>query len=125
MKLDLAAPPTWLLVAAIGAAWAIGAALLVPRIIAALPADFFIRPAVHRSRAVRVSRWALGSAVVAAGLAMLVLPGPGVVGIVVGLVILDLPILRRVLARLLRRKTFGEAVNRIRKNRGKPPLEVP
>jgi hypothetical protein len=101
------------------------ATLLVPRAIARLPADYFVRPVTPKRRVVRVARWVLGGLLTAAGLAMLVLPGPGVAAIVVGLVVLDLPLLRRLAVRLLRRPGVAKAVNRVREKRGRPPLVLP
>lgn len=101
------------------------ATLLVPRAIARLPADYFVRPVAPKRRAVRVARWLLGGLLTAAGVAMLVLPGPGIAAIVVGLVVLDLPLLRRLAVRLLGRPGVIKAVNRVREKRGRPPLVLP
>lgn len=115
----------WLLPLLLGLAIAVGATLLVPRVIANMPADYFVRPKTTRGRVASVIRWIVGVALVVTGVAMLVLPGPGVVGIVLGLVILDLPLLRRLMVRLMRRPRFADAVNRLRERHGKPPLVLP
>ena len=101
------------------------ATLLVPRAIAHLPADYFVRPVTPKRRAVRVARWVLGGLLTAAGIAMLVLPGPGMAAIVVGLVVLDLPLLRRLAVVLLRRPGVAKAVTRVREKRGREPLILP
>lgn len=103
----------------------VAATMLVPRAIARLPADYFVRPLTRRRRAVRVARWSLGGLLVAVGGAMLVLPGPGVAAIVVGLVLLDLPILRRLALVILRRPGVQRGVTRVRERYGSPPLIVP
>lgn len=103
----------------------VAATLLVPRALAAMPADYFVRAPPKRARVVRVVRWIAGIILFVAGVAMLVLPGPGLVAIVLGLVVLDLPLVQRLLVRLLRRPTFAEAVNRVRERHGKPPLRLP
>lgn len=115
----------WLLPLLLGLAIAVGATLFVPRAIATMPADYFVRPKTTRGRVASVIRWIVGVALVVTGVAMLVLPGPGVVGIVLGLVILDLPLLRRLMVRLMRRPRFADAVNRLRERHGKPPLVLP
>jgi len=102
-----------------------GATLLVPWAIARLPADYFVRPVTPKRRAIRVARWIVGGLVTAAGVAMLVLPGPGMVAIVAGLVILDLPLLHRLAIHILRRPGVAKAVTRVREKRGRPPLLVP
>lgn len=103
----------------------VAATLLVPRAIARLPADYFVRPLTPKRRAVRVARWIVGGLLTAAGLAMLVLPGPGIAAIVVGLVVLDLPLLRRLALHILRRPGVARAVTRVRAKYGSPPLLVP
>lgn len=103
----------------------VAATVLVPRAIARLPADHFVRPRTRRRRAVRVVRWILGGLLTAIGVAMLVLPGPGVAAIVAGLVILDLPLLRRLALVILRRPGVQRGVTRVRERYGSPPLIVP
>lgn len=101
---------------------ALGATLLVPWALGRVPADYFVRP---RRSGGSVGRWIVGVGLLLAGLAMLVLPGPGIVAIVLGLVVLDLPLLRRALLRALRAPRIRQSVERIRERRGKPPLELP
>ncbi|HEX7602086.1 MAG TPA: PGPGW domain-containing protein [Polyangiaceae bacterium] len=103
----------------------VAATLLVPRAIARLPADHFVRPVTRKRRAVRFARWIIGGLLTAAGVAMLVLPGPGMAAIVIGLVVLDLPLLRRLAVHLLRRPGVAKAVTRIREKYGRPPLLLP
>jgi hypothetical protein len=103
----------------------VAATLLVPRAIARLSADHFVRPITPRRRAVRVARWIVGGLLTVAGVAMLVLPGPGIAAIVVGLVVLDLPLLRRLALYLLRRPGVAKAVTRVRARYGSPPLVLP
>ena len=115
----------WLVPLVLGLAVTVGLTLLVPRALARMPADYFVRPTTSRGRVAAVVRWLIGLSLVVAGVAMLVLPGPGVVAIVLGLVILDLPLLRRLMVRLLRRPRFADAVNRLRERHGKPPFVLP
>ena len=103
----------------------VAATLLVPRAIARLPADHFVKPVTRKRRAIRVVRWIVGGLLTAAGIAMLVLPGPGMASILIGLVVLDLPLLRRLAIRLLRRPGVAKTVTRIREKHGRPPLLLP
>ena len=103
----------------------VAATLLVPRAIARLSADHFVRPVTRKRRAIRVARWILGGLLTTAGVAMLVLPGPGMAAIVIGLVVLDLPLLRRLAIHLLRRPGVAKAVTHIREKYGRPPLLLP
>ena len=52
-------------------------------------------------------------------------PGQGLLLVLMGLVLLDLPPLRRLELRLLRVPVIARAVNRTREGAGKPPLQVP
>lgn len=99
--------------------------LLVRRALARMPADTFVRPPERRNLALRAARAIAGSLLVAAGVAMLFLPGPGIATIVVGLLLLDLPVNRRLAVTLLRRPALAAWVERLRRDAGSPPLELP
>lgn len=90
-----------------------------------LPADHFVKPPPEHPLPVKIARNVLGSALIAAGVAMLVLPGQGLVTILIGLSILDLPIKHRFIGRILQRPKVRDAIQRIRRKAGKPPLEIP
>ena len=115
----------WVLSSLVAFVLGVAATLLVPRAIARLPEDYFVRPATPTRRAVKVARWLVGGLLAVAGVAMLVLPGPGIASIIVGLVVLDLPLLRRVAIRLLRRPGVARSVTRVREARGRGPLLLP
>ena len=52
-------------------------------------------------------------------------PGQGLLLVLIGLILLDVPILRRLELRLLRVRLVSEAVNRMRINAGQLPLQLP
>jgi hypothetical protein len=56
------------------------------------------------------------------GLAMLVLPGQGLLTIVIGVSLLDFPGKRVLERRLLSRPMVLQAINRLRQRFGRPPL---
>ncbi|HWL84275.1 MAG TPA: PGPGW domain-containing protein [Polyangiaceae bacterium] len=95
------------------------------RFIVRAPADYFVRPPPPRSVGARVMRTIFGSVIVLAGVAMLVLPGQGVLTIVVGLLILDLPIQHKVAKWLVARPAIGRTIASWRTRAGQPPLEMP
>jgi hypothetical protein len=72
-----------------------------------------------------VLRNLLGGALVVAGIAMLVLPGQGILTILIGLLLMDFPGKRRGEIYLLRKRTVARAVNWIRSRAKQPPLELP
>lgn len=103
----------------------VGTLVAVPWLLVRLPSDYFVRPRGRRSFGVRLARNVAGVVLVALGVAMLVLPGQGVLTILLGLALVDLPLKDRVLARVLRRKGVHDAIDSLRGKAGRPPLMVP
>jgi hypothetical protein len=66
----------------------------------------------------------LGWLLIGAGLAMLALPGQGLLTMVVGLVLVDLPGKRRLERTILCRKGVLKRVNALRRKMGREPLEL-
>ena len=66
-----------------------------------------------------------GALFIIAGIAMLVLPGQGILTIVLGLALVNFPGKRRVIRRIFGQPRIFKAVNRLRARAGKPPLEKP
>lgn len=123
----LAHIPSWVFVvlAVASGVLALASALLVPVLLVRLPPDYFLRPRRSRPLAVHVLRNVLGGVLVALGLALLVLPGQGVLTILFGLALLDVPFKRRALRRLLCQRNVRSAVQKLRARAGRPPLLVP
>ncbi len=65
----------------------------------------------------------LGGLLIVAGLIMLVTPGQGVLSILLGLVLVDVPGKRKVERKIIERKSVLKVVNRLRARAGQPPLE--
>ena len=107
------------------------AALLLPVFVVRLPADYFcvsrIEAAAHRGVVQwlgRAGKNVLGLVFVLAGLAMLVLPGQGLLTLLIGLLLLDFPGKRSIERRLVRRPRILAFLNRIRERRGREPLRL-
>jgi hypothetical protein len=66
----------------------------------------------------------LGVILVLAGIVMLIGPGQGILTILIGLVLLDIPGKRPFEARLIKRPKVLSAVNNLRAKYEKPPLEI-
>lgn len=108
-----------------------GTLVAVPIVICRLPRDVYIRPRVRRvfpagiGLAIALARNLAGLAIITAGILMLVLPGQGILSIVIGLSLVDFPGKSRLERRLLDdRRVFG-AINAIRRRFGRPPLDTP
>ncbi len=117
----------WIAVAIVVASLAmvVGSVWGAKRFIVRAPPDYFVRPPPKRSGGARLVRWIAGVPIVLAGVAMLVLPGQGVLTILLGLLILDLPIQRRVAKWLVARPAVYRTISGWRSAAGRPPLEMP
>lgn len=107
-------------------------ALAMPVIVVRLPSDYLVdggRPDEGslgwRGLVWRVVKNLLGVVFVLAGVAMLVLPGQGLLTILIGLLLMDFPGKRRLEQRLLGRPKVLALINRMRSRRGHPPLRPP
>jgi len=108
--------------------------LIVPIVVLRIPADYFDHPRRPASRwagqhpvvrgMVRVVGNILGCAFLLAGLAMLLLPGQGLLTILIGFLVLDFPGKYRWEKWLLRRRLVLRPVNALRRRAGRAPLRV-
>jgi hypothetical protein len=107
--------------------------IAIPILIARIPADYFVRrpvrdwptrhPLVHVGLV--LAKNFLGIVLLIAGAAMLVLPGQGVLTMLVGIMLLDFPRKRKLERWLIQRKPIHAAANWIRACRKRPPLQLP
>jgi len=110
----------------------VGTLLLVPVLVRRMPADYFVRerPPRHGRHPVlrivlRVLKNLLAAILLAAGFAMLFLPGQGVLTMLLGLSLLDFPGKRRLEIRLVAMPRVYRVIRWIRRRGGRPPLELP
>jgi len=103
--------------------------ILVAVLVARMPADYFDpdrRRKASGHPALRilcgVLRNAVGAVLVLAGVAMLVLPGQGILTILIGIVAMDFPGKYDLERRVARRPWVAKALNGIRRRAGSPPL---
>lgn len=125
-----AAPAVWGPVAVVSLLTLVGSALALPWLIARLPADWLVRPLPERrGGAVALATWFARNVaallLLLAGIAMLVLPGQGLLTIVAALVVADLPGKHRLERRLLGHPSLLAVANRLRARAGVPPLRAP
>jgi len=108
------------------------ALLATPAVLARIPADYFAherrppRRGAGRAAWVRVAlavgRNALGAVLLVAGAAMLALPGPGLVTLLLGFLLIDAPGKYRAERWLVSRPRVLRAINWVRGRRGRAPL---
>ena len=103
----------------------VGTIALIPWLVRRMPEDYFVTPPAKHPLHVVIARNIVGVLLIAAGIAMLVLPGQGILTILIGLSVVDLPIKRRILRRLLRQPNVQRAIQAMRTSAGKPPLVIP
>lgn len=117
---------------AVGVVMFIATLIAIPWLLTRLPADYFIRrpvrdwpgrrPILHLGLV--IAKNLLGGILVLAGIAMLVLPGQGLLTILVGIMLLDFPGKRNLERWLIRRRPILNAANWIRAKAGEGPLMV-
>jgi len=105
----------------------LGGIIGVPFLLARLPADYFVvqRPEQRKHPVVHVVRNILAVIVILLGLAMLVLPGPGVIATLLGVSLLTFPGKRKLEIRILRSHHVCRAINWIRQRAKRAPLQFP
>ena len=109
--------------------------VVFPLVVANLPNDYFVRdkrdPAHQKRRRpvvwvfLTVVKNIFGFVLILAGIAMLLLPGQGILTILMGLAVANFPGKFTLERRLVRQPSVGKALNRIRELAGKPRLEIP
>lgn len=127
-------PWAWLFVPLSAALLLLSLAVL-PWVLVQLPVDYLVNPRAHiqvgrtdhptARRVLAVFQTLLGALLLAAGLAMLVLPGQGVLAVLAGLLLLRFPGKRQVVRALLSRRGLLRAVDALRGRFGHDPLIRP
>lgn len=112
----------------------LGTLLLVPLLVIRLPADYFTRrrrqPLLWGARhpvprfLVRLLKNLLGLIVILMGITMLVLPGQGLLSIVLGFLLLEFPGKFRAERWLISRPPVLRTVNWMRAKRGREPIRI-
>lgn len=108
--------------------------IIAPAMIVRIPADYFTHARRPRDQsdtrgsrgvALRIGKNVLGYVLIIAGIAMLVLPGQGVLVVLLGLFMVDFPGKYRVEKWLIARPRVLRGINWLRRRRGRAPLQPP
>lgn len=103
----------------------------VPFIIIYLPKDYLIKEHIPHNipnivrRPYKLMKNILGGFLVIAGLAMLILPGQGLLTLIIGISLMNIPGKKRILRNIACYPPVFNTINRLRKKAGKPALEIP
>lgn len=109
--------------------------LAIPLLIARLSADYFLthEKLVHERHkrhpaialAILIIRNSLGAILLLAGIAMLILPGQGLLTIIIAISLIDVPGKQKMLNQIIRRHSIQQALNWIRHKTGHEPFRFP
>lgn len=116
----------------------VGTLVVVPMLLVRIPADYFLHPpdqqkhgwtAGHPAKriAIKIAKNLAGALLVVTGLALSVplVPGQGLLTILIGIGLMDLPGKRRLEVALLRRRHVYRAVDWLRRKANRHPLQLP
>ena len=119
-------------IGALSMAMFVGTLVIIPLLIVRIPTDYFIRERcqAHAPRTRfsalrllgRVVKNILGCIFILMGLAMLVLPGQGVMTILLGIMLMNFPGKHTLERRIVQQPTVLSAINWIRARAYRPPL---
>jgi hypothetical protein len=92
-----------------------------------MPADALLEDAAHHDdHPVRkVVRNVIGWVIIVIGIALLVLPGQGLITIALGMMLVDFPRKRQLILWVLARGSIHRTIDRLRARKGRPPLHLP
>jgi len=123
------------LMAGISVIMLVGSLLSLPFLLSFIPADYFRDPEpyrLHHSYRHPVIRLMilsiknlLGWILILAGIIMLVLPGQGIITLVMGILLIDFPRKRNFERKLVSRHSVLRTINWLRAKRGREPLLAP
>ncbi len=113
----------------------IASLIVIPILISRIPTDYFLERKRHTSRTWRLHpilfatllalKNLLGIALILGGLLMLVLPGQGLLTILIGITLTDFPGKYAMERKLVSQPSIFNAINWIREKAGKQPLLRP
>lgn len=107
--------------------------LLIPYLVGRLTPDYFIKfsskptPQTLSTRSLLklIARNVLGILLLIAGIAMIFLPGQGLLTILLGILLISLPVKHRLIIRLVGLRGVRRSLDWLRKKRKKPPFIWP
>lgn len=112
-----------------------GSLLSLPWLLSLIPADYFQSPEPYKAHhsfkhpvmrhIVIGAKNIMGWFLILAGIIMLVLPGQGLITMLVGLLLIDFPGKRGLERKLVSRHSVMRSINWLRARRGKAPLLAP
>jgi len=133
MPFSLLSAKAWFALGILSAAFFVGTLIAIPIILIRLPVDYFDerkhRPWLENHHPiVRITAYVLknlvGVVFLVAGIAMLFLPGQGVLTVLLGISLMDFPGKRKLERKLIGNPTVLSSINKIREKFDRAPLVV-
>ncbi len=110
--------------AAFGGVSLVATFVALPRVLGGLPADYFHPDAQIVESPYKVVRNLVGWPLLLLGIVLIPLPGQGLLTVLAGLVLADVPGKRWLARMILSQGPLRRAVNLVRERRGAPPLRL-
>jgi hypothetical protein len=119
----------WTWVSCISVAMFVGSLLLIPWLVAKAPRDYFLR-APNQDRGAtawlaKIVRNVLGALLLVVGILMLVLPGQGLLMVLLAVSLMDIPGKHALIQRLVQKPPVWRALSYLRERAHKEPFERP
>jgi hypothetical protein len=109
--------------------------MIIPLVVARIPAEYFLEKERHVSQTRRfhpviymtlvVGKNLIGGILILAGITMLVLPGQGILTILIGISLTNFPGKYNLERKLVSKPNVFKTINWLRQRAGKPPLAHP
>lgn len=108
----------------------VGSLLATPVLVAMIPERYFVDPHGWWEGhwfywPLRIVRNLFGLGLIAVGFAMLVLPGQGILTILLGVLLIEFPGKRRLEVWLIRHRSVARPIAWMRQRANRPPLQIP
>ena len=123
----------WVVLGVVSGVFFIGTLIAIPIVVVRLPNDYFIKNhrrtwLQNRHPVLRVTAYVtknlIGCVFLLAGIAMLVLPGQGILTMLIGVSLIDFRGKQKLQRKLIGQPAVLRTINRIRHKFGRKPLEV-
>lgn len=119
----------WTWVSCVSAAMFVGSLLLIPWLVAKAPSNYFVRPQGEARGGLglfgKVLRNVLGAVLLVFGLLMLVLPGQGLLMVLLAVSLMDVPGKHALILRMVQKPPVWRALSYLRERAHKEPFERP
>ncbi|MEY4513976.1 MAG: hypothetical protein RLZZ450_6098 [Pseudomonadota bacterium] len=119
----------WTWVSCVSVAMFVGSLLLIPWLVSKAPSDYFVRPAGQQAGSLglfgKVLRNVLGAVLLVVGLLMLVLPGQGLLMVLLAVSLMDIPGKHKLVLRMVQKPPVWRALAYLRERAHKEPFERP